>query len=173
MRPSFSCRARGAGWGLKCRLVCTEGYGGLHRRSWDGRLICLVARKVMAGRTGGYGTEGYGGVARKTIAGCTAACRGLGGMGIARVDPQFLRFGPVFNRWSDTEGWFMNKLSRSNSTKNALSKVGLSQVGKPWARADLFFLEYSLRRGMSLVEIAGFLGRTVDEVREKAKSLNG
>jgi len=94
-------------------------------------------------------------------------------MGIARVDPQFLRFGPVFNRWSDTEGWFMNKLSRSNSTKNALSKVGLSQVGKPWARADLFFLEYSLRRGMSLVEIAGFLGRTVDEVREKAKSLNG
>jgi len=164
MRPSFSCRARGAGWGLKCRLGCTEGYGGLHRRSWDGRLICLVARKVMAGRTGGYGTEGYGGVARKTIAGCTAACRGLGGMGIARVD---------FNRWSDTEGWFMNKLSRSNSTKNALSKVGLSQVGKPWARADLFFLEYSLRRGMSLVEIAGFLGRTVDEVREKAKSLNG
>ena len=46
------------------------------------------------------------------------------------------------------------------------------QVGKPWARADLFFLEYSLRRGMSLVEIAGFLGRTVDEVREKAKDLN-
>ena len=52
MRPSFSCRARGAGWGLKCRLGCTEGYGGLHRRSWDGRLICLVARKVMAGRHG-------------------------------------------------------------------------------------------------------------------------
>ena len=67
----------------------------------------------------------------------------------------------------------MNKLSRSNSTKNALSKVGLSQVGKPWARADLLFLEHSLRRGMSLVEIAGFLGRTADEVREKAKGLNG
>ena len=48
MRPSFSCRARGAGWGLKCRLGCTEGYGGLHGRSWDGRLICLVAREVMA-----------------------------------------------------------------------------------------------------------------------------
>jgi hypothetical protein len=28
----------------------------------------------------------------------------------------------------------MNKLSRLNGTKNALS-----QVGKPWARADLFF----------------------------------
>jgi hypothetical protein len=46
------------------------------------------------------------------------------------------------------------------------------QAGKPWARADLFFLEDSLQRGMSLVEIAGFLGRTADEVREKAKDLN-
>ena len=63
----------------------------------------------------------------------------------------------------------MNKLSRSNRIKNVLSL----QVGKPWARADLFFLEDSLQRGMSLVEIAGFLGRTADEVREKAKSLNG
>jgi len=41
--------------------------------------------------------------------------------------------------------------------------------GKPWERADLFFLKDSLERGMSLAEIAGFLGRTVDEVREKAK----
>jgi hypothetical protein len=41
------------------------------------------------------------------------------------------------------------------------------QVGKPWARADLFFLKDSLQRGMSLVEIAGFLGRTVDEVALK------
>ena len=62
----------------------------------------------------------------------------------------------------------MNKLSRLNGTKNALS-----QVGKPWARADLFFLKDSLERGMSLAEIAGFLRRTADEVREKAKSLNG
>jgi hypothetical protein len=64
----------------------------------------------------------------------------------------------------------MNKIiARSNRTKNVLSL----QVGKPWVRADLFFLEDSLQRGMSLVEIAGFLGRTADEVREKAKSLNG
>ena len=62
----------------------------------------------------------------------------------------------------------MNKLSRLNGTKNALS-----QVGKPWARADLFFLKDSLERGMSLAEIAGFLRRTADQVREKAKSLNG
>ena len=61
----------------------------------------------------------------------------------------------------------MNKLSRLNGTKNALS-----QVGKPWARADLFFLEYSLRRGMSLAEIAGFLGRTADEVREKVEQVS-
>jgi hypothetical protein len=46
------------------------------------------------------------------------------------------------------------------------------QVGKPWARADLFFLKDSLQRGMSLAEIAGFLGRTADEVREKVKDLN-
>jgi hypothetical protein len=45
-------------------------------------------------------------------------------------------------------------------------------VGKPWAKADLFFLKDSLQRGMSLVEIAGFLGQTADEVREKAKDLN-
>jgi hypothetical protein len=48
-----------------------------------------------------------------------------------------------------------------------------ADMGKPWARADLFFLKDSLERGMSLAEIAGFLRRTADEVREKAKSLNG
>ena len=64
----------------------------------------------------------------------------------------------------------MNKIiARSNRTKNVLSL----QVGKPWARADLFFLKDSLERGMLLAEIAGFLRRTADEVREKAKSLNG
>jgi len=48
-----------------------------------------------------------------------------------------------------------------------------ADMGKPWAKADLFFVEDSLQRGMSLAEIAGFLGRTADEVREKAKGLNG
>jgi hypothetical protein len=70
---------------------------------------------------------------------------------------------------SDTEGWFMNKMiSRSNRIKNVLSLQGAER----WARADLFFLKDSLQRGMSLVEIAGFLGRAADEVREKAKDLN-
>jgi hypothetical protein len=62
----------------------------------------------------------------------------------------------------------VNKIYRSNRIKSMLSLQG----AKPWARADLFFLKESLERGMSLAEIAGFLGRTVDEVREKAKDLN-
>jgi hypothetical protein len=45
-------------------------------------------------------------------------------------------------------------------------------VCKFWARADLFFLKDSLERGMSLAEIAGFLRRTEDEVREKSEDLN-
>ena len=48
-----------------------------------------------------------------------------------------------------------------------------ADMGKQWARSDLFFLKDSLERGMLLAEIAGFLRRTADEVREKAKSLNG
>jgi hypothetical protein len=47
-----------------------------------------------------------------------------------------------------------------------------TDMGKPWARADLFFLKDSLERGRSLAEIGGFLGRTADDVREKAKDLN-
>ena len=43
--------------------------------------------------------------------------------------------------------------------------------GKAWERADLFFLKDSLERGMSLAEIAGFLGRTADEVREKVEQV--
>jgi hypothetical protein len=35
----------------------------------------------------------------------------------------------------------------------------MNDMGKPWARADLFFLKDSLERGMSLAEIEGFLRR--------------
>jgi hypothetical protein len=62
---------------------------------------------------------------------------------------------------------FMNEVSRSNRIHDVLSL----QVRKHWARADLFFLKDSLERGMSLAEVAGFLRRTADEVREKAKRL--
>jgi hypothetical protein len=42
---------------------------------------------------------------------------------------------------------------------------------EPWVRGDVFFLEDALRRGMSVEEVSGFLGRTVDEVRAKAREL--
>src|SRR5262249_23013652 len=58
---------------------------------------------------------------------------------------------------------FMNEMiSRSPNGAN---------MGKPWERADLFFLKDSLERGMSLAEVAGFLGRTADEVREKVEQV--
>jgi hypothetical protein len=44
-------------------------------------------------------------------------------------------------------------------------------AGKPWLRSDVLFLTDSLERGMSLVEVAAFLRRPEDEVREKAREL--
>ena len=43
---------------------------------------------------------------------------------------------------------------------------------EPWLKTDLFFLQNSLDHGMSFAEAAGFLCRTEEEVREKAKELN-
>jgi hypothetical protein len=43
-----------------------------------------------------------------------------------------------------------------------------NQSGETWARADLFFLKDALEHGMSFADVAGFLGRTELEVREKA-----
>jgi hypothetical protein len=40
-----------------------------------------------------------------------------------------------------------------------------------WCNQDLFFRTDPLRRGMSFAEVAGFLGRDVGEVREKAEHL--
>jgi len=42
---------------------------------------------------------------------------------------------------------------------------------EPWDRADTFFAMNAVKRGMSVVEIAGFLGRTEDEVLEHIRSL--
>jgi len=39
---------------------------------------------------------------------------------------------------------------------------------EPWSNADQFFLTSALARGMSLAEVAGFLGRTKDEVGSRA-----
>jgi hypothetical protein len=41
-----------------------------------------------------------------------------------------------------------------------------------WDNADLFFLSDTLRRGMPLDRVAGFLSRPGSEVRAKAQELN-
>ena len=44
--------------------------------------------------------------------------------------------------------------------------------GEHWDKADLLFLENAVARGMPFSEVAGFLCRTEEEVREKSKSLH-
>jgi hypothetical protein len=51
---------------------------------------------------------------------------------------------------------------RTGSSRNA---------GQPWLKSDLVFLELALGRGMSSADVAGFLGRDEDEVRDKAEEL--
>ena len=46
-----------------------------------------------------------------------------------------------------------------------------SNAGKPWDSQDLLFLKDALQRGMSHAEAAGFLGRTEEEVRARAETL--
>jgi hypothetical protein len=51
-------------------------------------------------------------------------------------------------------------------------KVGTESAhsfSEPWPNADLLFLKLSLEQGMSFAEVAGFLGRREDEVRQKAR----
>jgi hypothetical protein len=44
--------------------------------------------------------------------------------------------------------------------------------GELWDKADLLFLESAVARGMPFSEVAGFLCRTEEEVRERSKSLH-
>jgi hypothetical protein len=41
----------------------------------------------------------------------------------------------------------------------------------PWLPGDILFLMDALDRGMRVEEVAGFLGRTVEEVRAQAERL--
>lgn len=50
--------------------------------------------------------------------------------------------------------------------------VDIRRLGQPWDNADLLFLSDALRHGMSADKVAGFLGRTPDEVREEAQRLD-
>jgi hypothetical protein len=43
------------------------------------------------------------------------------------------------------------------------------QRNEPWLKSDLLFLKDSLAHGMSYAEVAGFLGRTEEEVRRMAE----
>jgi len=40
-----------------------------------------------------------------------------------------------------------------------------------WSQSDLFFLKDALERGMTCGDVAGFLSRGEDEVRNKAKQM--
>jgi hypothetical protein len=40
-----------------------------------------------------------------------------------------------------------------------------------WLPSDLFFLKHALEHGMTHAEVAGFLSRDEEEVRNKAKQL--
>ena len=54
-------------------------------------------------------------------------------------------------------GWWQMETTRANFSAEML-----------WTRADLFFLSDALARGMSIQELAGFLNRSEDEVRQQA-----
>jgi predicted transcriptional regulator len=41
----------------------------------------------------------------------------------------------------------------------------------PWEKVDLFFLRDAVKSGMPYAKIAGFLGRTEADVREKSRAL--
>ena len=45
-----------------------------------------------------------------------------------------------------------------------------NRSAEPWTNADSFFLADALARGMSIAEVAAFLGRTEEEVREQSKA---
>jgi hypothetical protein len=47
----------------------------------------------------------------------------------------------------------------------------LPNAGKPWLDSDVLFLRIALKRGMSVVAVAGLLGRDEDEVRRKVEEL--
>jgi hypothetical protein len=50
-----------------------------------------------------------------------------------------------------------------------LQPVSPDTPPQPWLKSDLLFLKDSLAHGMSYAEVAGFLGRTEEEVRRMAE----
>ena len=65
----------------------------------------------------------------------------------------------------------MTKLTAG--TRQPMVRVANTRrLNPPWDNADLLFLHDALRQGMSAGNVAGFLGRTADEVREKVRQLD-
>jgi hypothetical protein len=74
----------------------------------------------------------------------------------------------VLNRLSQS----VNRMASNNGHSGRRVRVSeRSNAGKPWDGQDLLFLKDALRRGMSHAEAAGFLGRTEEDVRAKAETL--
>ena len=70
----------------------------------------------------------------------------------------------------------MNDLQRARRSSRRKAETAdinasKSRLIEPLDRADMFFAMNAVRRGMSVVEIAGFLGRTRDEVLEQIRVL--
>jgi hypothetical protein len=59
----------------------------------------------------------------------------------------------------------VDRIERASPTQIATKE----NFHAPWSRSDVFFLINAQEHGMSLADIAAFLGRTEDEVREKSK----
>ena len=49
--------------------------------------------------------------------------------------------------------------------------VKTSNAIAAWNKADLIFLMDALKRGVAAADVAKFLGRSADEVRDRAKAL--
>jgi hypothetical protein len=67
-------------------------------------------------------------------------------------------------------GWVPWRHWRKGGWAMVATRANFSAGGTPWERADLFFLCDALSRGMSIQDLAGFLNRSVDEVKQQADS---
>jgi hypothetical protein len=50
-------------------------------------------------------------------------------------------------------------------------RIRLPSPTQQWLKSDLLFLKLSFESGMGVAEVAGFLARSENEVREKAEEL--
>jgi hypothetical protein len=63
-----------------------------------------------------------------------------------------------------------NYLEWTGSLRGKKARVMDGIENQSWTKADRFFLADALARGMSVAEVAAFLGRTEDEVRGQCEA---